>query len=515
MKTASSHEFLPIMRLLDQARGAALGDLQSRYQINDHTLARPDRDSSGGAAWSHAYGPELERIRHQCRAIVRNDSVARAMVKMHQALVVGDGAVVRSTTMDPAWNESCDRLFSLWCDGHGGDDGLGHPDVEGRRTLWQLCHAIVRAWDVDGDVLVVKLGGPEAGDDAGRLQLIEADRVCSPMAVWAMRASAGAVKVATSATGTTTVDGVERTLRGRPVRYHVSNWSGLGSYTGGTAIKIDAADAWLMVNPSDDDVGMVRGEPGLQATVPRLERLNKYSERHAVLALVATLFGLVISGPASQSLNASLQETDEDQPDSGPGTMKLDTAAVIATEAGSTVTQVKPESPNTSFKEYVTFEVMLACADMGLPVCFVLFDATQISYIAARAMGAIAMRRLGLQQAQIASFVRNVRAWKVREWIADGRLKNNPQWSSCEVTLQQAPVFDPGSEVQATLDAIAGRVMTYEQAIQMLGNGKAGEVHAQLEREIGNLRDKGIEPSDKPGAKPASAFVSPSPSSGP
>jgi capsid protein len=335
------------------------------------------------------------------------------------------------------------------------------------------------------------------------------------MAVWAMRASAGAVKVATSATGTTTVDGVERTLRGRPVRYHVSNWSGLGSYTGGTAIKIDAADAWLMVNPSDDDVGMVRGEPGLQATVPRLERLNKYSERHAVLALVATLFGLVISGPASQSLNASLQETDEDQPDSGPGTMKLDTAAVIATEAGSTVTQVKPESPNTSFKEYVTFEVMLACADMGLPVCFVLFDATQISYIAARAMGAIAMRRLGLQQAQIASFVRNVRAWKVREWIADGRLKNNPQWSSCEVTLQQAPVFDPGSEVQATLDAIAGRVMTYEQAIQMLGNGKAGEVHAQLEREIGNLRDKGIEPSDKPGAKPASAFVSPSPSSGP
>lgn len=471
--------------------GSAAVSPQAHYQTNLSRggMNRPGGrvHGTGGAQWTNATGQDLESLRDQCRALTRDYQVARAIVKTHAAMVVGDGAVVRSTTKDEAWNAEADRLFNQWAEGYGGEL-LGPVDVEERRTLWEICSGIVTEWDEAGDVLAARLG--EGSERPGTLQLIEAERLGGSR-MDLMRRNAG-----TAQSVNRIIDGVERSPQGRPLRYWVSDWDASGYSKTTSTIPFPADECLLLINPTDDRIGRVRGEPGLQAMVGPIERLENYRERHAIAALIATMFGLIVTSNNPADLQAGMHGTDSNQPnDGGPGSMKLDAGGIYNAPAGTTVAQVKPEAPNTNYREYVTFEVMLAAADLGVPYSFALFDASEVSYISARAMGAVAMRRFDAQQASIARFVRWVRSWKVDQWIKEGLLTSNEQFERCDVNLPPAPVFDMGAEVRAMRTAIEGNLMSEDQACQLLGTGTAVDVAKARSAEVKRSKDLGIEPS--------------------
>jgi len=471
--------------------GSAAASPQAHYQTNLSRggFNRPGGrvHGTGGAQWTNATGADLEGLRDQCRALTRDYQVARAIVKTHAAMVVGDGAIIRSTSKDDEWNAEADRLFNQWAEGYGGDL-LGTVDVEGRRTLWEICAQIPVEWDEAGDLLIVRLG--EGSEAPGTLQLIEAERLGGSR-MDLMRRAAGSVQSANQ-----TIDGIERSPQGRTIRYHVSDWDASGYSKKMATVPIDAGDCMFLINPTDDRVGRVRGEPGLQALVGPIERLENYRERHAIAALIATMFGLIVTSNNPADLQSGQQSTDSNQPnDGGPGSMKLDAGGIYNAPAGTTIAQVKPEAPNTNYREYVTFEVMLAAADMGVPYSFALFDASEVSYISARAMGAVAMRRFDAQQASIARFVRWVRSWKIRQWMAEGLLTELDDYERADVNLPPAPVFDMGAEVRAMRTAIEGNLMSEDQACQLLGTGTAVDVAKARSVEVQRSKELGIEPS--------------------
>ena len=455
-------------------------------------LTKPALRGSGGAAFSQLDQPTLDRLRRSCQHAERNDPAARALIKTKQALVVGDGAIVRSTTKNEAWNEQADAMFARWA---AGDESaqLGVPDVTGR-DLWQVCRLIVKAWDTDGDALVIKLGDAAGERARGCLQLVEGERVRSPDSI------TGIGRLGSVSGAPQVIMGVEADRFGRPVRYHVAPWAFAGQVVGFKTQTVEASESWLLVNPTDDRLGMVRGEPGLQASLPRLSRLDTWCQRHALMAHIATLFGAWIESPMPAELQAAHEATDANQPTDGPGTMHIEPAGVMYGLPGEKMTQIKPEYPNLQYRDYVTTELMLVAADLGLPVSFAFFDGTS-SYIQERAKGAIAMRRFYHVQAVLARFVREVRAWKMAQWIAEHRLGGSDEFDRCEVHFPDAPVFDMGAEVDAWRDGIEANLFTQDQATQALGAGRGSEVMKRRAAEVKAQRDLGIEPPFRsPGA---------------
>lgn len=492
MATLARHAEPPAMRLVQPAMMGGGYDQGSAYN-------RPPAAGSGGVAWMHLSALTLDAMRRECQQLERNDSAVRALVKMHQALVVGDGAVVKSTTGNREWDARADELFNRWAD--GGDLELGGPDAAGRRGLWQMMKLVVKAWDTDGDVLLVRLGDA-AGDAAGRLQLIESERVRSP-GFGGLRAEAKGV-----------VDGVERSASGQPVRYHVSDWSAWGTVRGTGTTTVDAAHAWLVANPGDDRVGMVRGEPGLQAMRASLERLNKYRERHALAAYIATLFGLIVKSDNPAGLQAGLEATDQNQPaDGGPGSVALEAGGIFHANPNESVEQIKPESPNINYGDYVRFELMIAASDLGIPVSFAFMDVTGSSYITERAKGAISMRRFYDQQDVLRGVVRWVREWKLRQWIDLGLLPESQDLARCSVRFPDVPIFDFGSEVRALRAAVEANLITQDEACQVAGSRSFEEVIVARSNEVMRQRSLGVEPppmmpgSYRPGEEPNRATV--------
>ncbi len=459
------------------------------YEAAVPAHGRPPLRGSPGSAVSHWDQSTADRVRWACQHAERNSPTVRALCKAHQALVVGDGAIVRSLSGDGDWAQKADALFSAWADADH-TAGLGVPDACGSRSLWQICRLIDKAWLVDGDVLAVQLG--QASVAPGCVQLVEADRIRAPSRSGRQGAQAAMV------------DGVEVDPLGRPLRFAVCAPGRYGAASG-AAQTVDAEHATLLCNPFDDRVGMVRGEPAIQASLARIRRLDEYAEKHALAAHIATLFALIAESDRPADLQAGLEGIETQPPADGPGTIPMEAGSMIFARRGEKFTQVDPKAPNTNYADYVRAELGQIAADVGLPICLAFFDPSELSYIVMRAQAAVAMRGFYHAQALLAAFVRRVRAWKIGQWMDEGRLATVPDFARAEVNFPDAPVFDLGAEVTAYRDAVAANLITQDQATQALGSGKARDVNESRAVEVSQQRALRIEPLAPPGSKSAGA----------
>lgn len=469
------------IRLSSISTGTRTVSSAASYESAISASGRPVAKGYSGASWAQWDRSTSERVRWSCQHAERNSPTVRALVKSHQALVVGDGAIVRSLAPEVAWAEQADKLFQDWA---GADEsaGLGGPDASGARSLWQLCRLIDKAWLIDGDVLTVQLG--QGSTNPGRVQLIEADRVRSP------RGSKARV-----------IDGVEMDELGFPKAFHVAQWSTYGG-AGSATREVPAAYASLLCNPFDDRVGMVRGEPAIQASLTRIRRLDEFADNHAIAAHMATLFGLFIESENPEELQAAAEGIEtQPQPSNAPGTIPWTPGSVYFGKKGEKLSQVSPEAPNANYAEYVRAELTQIAADVGLPISLAFFDPSGLSYIQMRAQAAVAMRGIYHAQAVLASFVRRIRSWKIAQWISEKRLAPNPMADACEVAFPDAPVFDLGAEVSALRDAVSANLTTQDQATQALGSGRARDVNWKRAQEVAQQRRLGIEPAALPGSK--------------
>jgi len=367
-------------RAINRARAGHMA--YGNYDNATRSRIRKSARARGGSAQYHLDAITQDALRRDCRDLKRNNSVARALIKRFKDMVAGDGAVVTSTTSNQAWNTEADRLFSGWAEGRM-RMALGHPDVRNRLNLWQMCRVIAGAWLTDGDSLVVFT-------NTGQIQLIESERIKNPQGKQDDRELQSGVVI---------------DQLGRPLKYHVAQWTRYGS-TEFETTQVDAADAILMPNPMDDDIGLVRGEPALAAAVDRIEQIDNYIEKTGVAAEIATLFGLWIESERPGELQ-SMFEAGSDQPSrensNSPREVELHAGEVMFGRPGEKAVQVKPEFPTTTFSEYVLGQLQLVGSDIGLPISIVYYDTKSLSWSNLKAQCAIAFR--GLHAPQMASLI--------------------------------------------------------------------------------------------------------------
>jgi len=472
--------------------GGGGGRIVNTYSAATRTRLRPGGRSSMGSAPMHLSPYVRDALTRDCQDLERNSTAARVIIRRAQQFIVGDGPIVRSTSKNPKAAAAYDRDFAAWSDAL--DPNLyGHPDIRGQQSLPEMLAATVSAWCTSGDELWVLTKG-------GQIQIVEAPRLVNPPE------AGGAYGPSKPRPGGGFIaDGIETDAAGKPIRYHVADWNAYGQLgTAGTTV-LDARYAWLAVNPIGVRAGFRRGEPALQAVLPTIERLDSYIEKVAVAAEIATLFAAIVTDDDPAGMQALFEQGTDAQPErsntAAPREVEINAGTIQFLGRKGEVHQLRPEFPTTNFKDFVTFQLSLASAELGIPLVAVLYDSQSLSWSNIKAVLSLSMRSIEPAQARLARMVRWVRAWRIRRGIAQGLLPDSDDYAECTVEFPRAPVVDFGSEVKGYREAIDARLMTRDQAIQALGTGTFTSVKDACAAEEKDLAEAGIPAINTPGAK--------------
>lgn len=465
-------------------RGSSV-DIGARYSSATRTRLRPGPRPSGGSAAKHLSASTRSALTRDCQDLERNSTIGRIVIRRAQQLIVGDGPIVRSTAKDKVAAAAYDRFWNGWADAED-PDLFGHPDVRGVLSFHEMLAAMISAWCTDGDVLFLRTTG-------GSLQMIEAERIVTPL---------GRTSSAATIEGIT--DGVEMDAVGAPVAYHIAEWDRYGVLDARKTQRRDASNAWLAINPIGVRAGFVRGEPALQAALTTIERLDSYIEKVGVAAEIATLFGAVVTDENPAELQDLFESGTDDQPATtnanAPREVQLDAGTIQYLGRSGKVTQIKPEFPTTSFREYVTHQVAIIGAELGIPLVAATYDSSQMSWSNIKAVLSLSSRSTEPAQARAARLVKWVRRW-VLEWaIRHHGLPASDEFAECTVEFPRAPVVDFRSEVDGYKAAIDARLMTRDQAMQALGTGTFDRISEACAAEESRLSSLGIPAIQSPGA---------------
>lgn len=518
-----------------KGEGLAIGPATARYEAaKRNRLNNTKGYASGGAAFTHLAQADADAIRADCAAAARDNPIARAFVKRSQDFTIADGPIVKATTSDPKWNAAHDRLFADFAAGdlvltrragrQAGEDQAEDAARAGERVRFRVdpmgrdlagvLRLIDKAWKVDGDILLVDRNPV---DEGASLQLIEAARVRNlherhTGKLNAIAGTAAAVGGAGGQPQNDIVAGVEFNAIGVPLKYHVTDWGyGASTTAVGQSKPIDAELCDLVLNPLDDTAGMVRGEPGLQAILQLLERIDAFVDKTLLAAEIATLFSLIIIHPQpaafQQAMVASADQAKDEDPGSATKQVDLQAGQTLTLPPGSEVKQTEPKHPTTNFRDFVHTLIMLAAADgAGLPMAATHLEAGGLSWSNIKALLAMGYRSIEVKQDRLRRIVKRLRGRMVREWIAMGFLPPAPvvdgrsELEKVDVIFANAPVLDFASESKGYSDAVQGGLMTSDEATQRLGTGTAESVTRALATEQALRRELGVVTVAVPGA---------------
>lgn len=426
----------------------------------------------------------------------RNNSLARALIQRHIDFVDGDGPLVNPTTQDEGWNKEVRDLYRRFSNGED-HEILGRPNVNGMCTATMDQREITRAWDVDGDTCILKTVDEHG---LGSFQMVEALR----LGTWSQKPNSRIV------------DGVELDERGRPVRFHFTDWQMGGLATTATTRPISAEHVIYCPNPKFFRAGQVRGEPRLQSCLKLLELTNNYINDTGLAASLPLSYGIIFQDERPQDLAAVLRNAIGDQParetSDSPYEMEVGPAWSLVTKPGQKPVQMQPEFPTTNFGEYVMACIQIMGADFGLPLAIAMYASKEMSYSNLRGVLSVAARGFEFDQAAKAKIEKQKYLWKVQEWMAAGLVGFRDDWNRVHITFPRPPVVDLKMEIEAMALAVEKNFSTGQNAVESIGMAESHEEvvrarKAERQREI----EAGVAPADMPGANRPGMSPSPAP----
>ena len=508
--------------------GMKIGPASARYEASRRTRLNTSKpNATGGAAFTHLTQADADAIRNDCNAAARDNPIARAFVKRSQDFTVGDGPIIKATTSNPEWNAAHDRLMLAFAAGDlvverqarrqagtqagreeeaadlaSGGDPISIPVEPMGRDLASVLRLIDKAWKTDGDILIIDR---DLAKDGAMLQLVEAARVRK----YNERFNGGRKPAGQN----DIVSGVEINAIGKPIKYHVASWSQGGTSADAiNSVEVLAGVCDLVINPVDDTAGMVRGEPGLQAVLQLLERIDAFVDKTLLAAEIATLFSLIVTHPQpgqfQQAMVAAADAAEDREPENATKQVDLQPGGMVTLPVGATVTQTDPKHPTTNFRDFVHTLIMLAAADgAGLPMAATHLEAGGLSWSNIKALLAMGYRSIEVKQDRLRRVVRRLRRRVVIELIERGALPPVPvgedgrsEIDRLDVIFPNAPVLDFASESKGYGDAVQAGLMTSDEATQRLGTGTAESVTRAIAEEQKLRRELGVVTVAVPGA---------------
>lgn len=338
------------------------------------------------------------------------------------------------------------------------------PEITGEHDYRDCQEITLRERGVAGDTAWIELG-PGAGDDAGRLQHIEAERI-----------ACGKTK---ADNGDRIEQGVQLTTSGRRVAYWIADVDPNGYLNVGSAKAFPAADVHYVpgrVKRSSE----TRRMPVLNSSIAIAHRIDDILTSEAVAwqvlsRLVATL-KRDGAAPGKQAIRSGINARKKTPTDTAQSAQLIsDLGMAILFQAGpkDELSVVSQNRPSQQFKESLMLFVRLFGVPLGMPLEILLLDWQGANYSNARAILLQAFLAFRIwQRGQVTAFDTPVYRRRVGRWIAEGKLRWRPDIFKHAWDLPGWPWIDEDKEVSAWSRKIDRAIASQTEALASLNKDR-------------------------------------------
>lgn len=498
---------------------------------SDAGASRQRRALKGFTAQSFSPRQDIDdaslTLRQRARMLYMAAPLATSAINTNRTKVVGVGLTLKAAinrdvlglSEDAArqWERRAEAEFRLWAGKKQNCDALGMNNFA---ALQQLA---IKSWLMSGDVFaLLKHEKPAPQNPYGlRIQLIEADRVCTPAFCGgghlASGISEGTVPDGHPGAGRSVYDGVEVDKSGRAAAFYIASDYPFG--------RIHKNITWTRVPVWGNATGMpnilqvmdaerpdqYRGVPYLSQVIEPLLQLRRYTESELMGALIQSFFtawvytetnpadipfnevgqgdvdGIAGNGSTDEALGGEISDSQNEY-EMGPGT-------VLHLQDGEKVNFGSPQIPTAGFEAFTRTLARLIGSALEMPYDVIVKEFNS-SYSASRgalleAWEAFRMRRAWF----VDDFCQPIYEVWLSEAVARGRLKAPGFFDDPLVRAAYCgarwigPVqgqLDPLKEAKAAILMTNHAIKTHEQVTREMGGGDWNEnaVSLKLENEL-------------------------------
>lgn len=378
--------------------------------------------------WLHAGGSSREDIednisilRQRSRDLYMGAPIATGAVKTMRTNVVGRGLHLKPTidreylgiSPDEATKleKHIQREWQIWAESND-------CDIQRLDNFYELQQLAFLNWLVSGDCFVVLPTKKRANQPYDlRIQLIEADRVCSPYE--------------TDTIDNRIIQGVEVDNDGEVIAYHIADHHPL-SYVM-SDMKWQRVEAYgsrtgrrnILAIMNRERIDQRRGVPFLAPVIEDLKQLGRYTDAELVAAVISGMFTVFIEKEnASEDDAIGSMIPDDMQIDTEDDTsIELAPGAVIDLNNGEKIHDSNPGRPNTNFSGFVEAICQQIGAALEIPY-ELLVKRFNASYSASRGALEEAWKMFKMYREWLANdFCQPIYEEWLSEAVAKGRVK--------------------------------------------------------------------------------------------
>jgi lambda family phage portal protein len=487
------------------------------YNIGQYTGARHERTSMknwnpfAGSADADTIG-DLTTLRSRSRDLTRNAGIARGALRTSRVNIVGSGLKLKpqinrtvlgiADAAAETWEENVGSLFDIWASSK-------LADLTQTQNFYEMQALAFTSTFESGDVFALRRYKERGGFLGLAIQLLEADRVCTPYAKQADFHYR---------------DGVEIDDDGTPVAYHVLNRHPGDAIVNGAfftpadwtrvSAEGEGGDALILHLFDKERVGQSRGVPSLAPVIEDLKQLDRYAEAELMAAVVSAFFTVFIknqNGSPNDIIGESLHDPNHLGPASIPSNqVALGSGSVVELGAGESIETANPARPNANFDPFFLAIIRKIGISLGIPYEVLIMHFSS-SYSASRAALEVAWQFFMDRRVWLArNFCQPTYAWFLSESIARGVIKapgffEDPilraAWCGSEWIGPARIVLDPLKEANAEQAWMDSGVKTLEQVTinQTGGNWKHNTKQRGVERR--ERIKENLEPAEPPGTE--------------
>lgn len=380
------------------------------------------------AGWLHAGGSSREDIednvsilRQRTRDLYMGVPIANGAVKTMRTNIVGRGLRLKpnidaellgvSPEERRTLEKQIEREWNIWAEST--DCDMARID-----NFYELQQLAFLNWLISGDCLAVLPVKPRLNQPYDlRVQLIEADRLCSPDNC--------------DTIDNKIVGGVEVDQSGEVVAYHIADHHPLSyAYADISWQRVEAFGKTtgrrnVLHLMNRERIGQRRGVPFLATVIESLKQLGRYTDAELVAAVVSGMFTVFIEKADASSEDAigsiipeEVQVDAEDET-----TIELAPGAVIDLNEGEKAHDMNPGRPNANFGGFVEAICQQIGASLEIPY-ELLIKRFNSSYTASKGALEEAWKMFNMYRDWLATdFCQPVYEEWLTEAVAKGRIK--------------------------------------------------------------------------------------------
>lgn len=453
----------------------------------------------------------LKTLVSRSRSLYMTAPIATSAIKTTRTNVVGSGLKLKSRidyeflgmTEEEAevWESNVEREFDLWA-------STRKCDALKLNSFYEMQGVMLLGQLLNGDGFCLnKYERPTKYMPYGlRLQLLEADRVCTPYTASLINDVWHGVN---PENGNKIYSGIEIDKNGATVAYWICN-----QYPHSGLLETTEALEWHRVEAYGKKTGRInvihifdaeraeqrRGVPMLAPVIEELKQLKRYEDAELMAAVISGMFTVFVTTDAPSTENPLGQGFPDDTQsvDNAENDYQLGNGAIVTLNEGEKIEIADPKRPNTAFDGFVS----ALCKNIGSALEIpqeLLLKSFNSSYSASRAALLEAWKMFRMRREWISKeFCQPVYELFLEEAIASGRIQAKgffddaiirKAWCGADWNGAAMGMVDPVKEVQAAQMRVENGFSTREEETMGLTGGDYIKNAKQLKRENKMLAD--------------------------